>query len=1048
MRYPAIYGDTVVFTYAGDLWVANKDGQFARRLTSHPNIEARARISPDGKWIAFTASYDGNPDVYVLPIEGGEPKRLTFEPDSDNVIGWTPDGKIMYGSTYGSYTNRQQRLWMISPQGGLPQRTVITEIYDGTMAKDGHTLYYQRANSSVFNWRHYRGGTQGRVSVFDLSNNSYRELPAQREQNYAPMIVGQTVYFLSDRKLGTLNLYSSDINGNNVKQLTSFSDADIKWPNTDGKAIVFERDGYLYTYDIASGKTDKLYYKVVSDNLGARPSLRQLGGSISSISISPSGVRIAAEARGELFSIPVKSGDTRNFTNTSDARERFPIWSPDGKTIAYASDQGDSTGGFHVYSQPQLGGEATKITSEPLPINGLGWSPDGKQILITTRSYECYIVDVASKKLTKIFSARFGGGITADFSPDSKWVAYINSAPNSFGVVYLYEIATGKSTPVTTDQYDNTAVAFDQNSKYLYFASNRTFEPSFGIYEYSLKVTDATRLYVLPLTKEMGNPLDTSSEEEPEGPKGGPSKPAPGGPTAAPEPQPMKVDFDNIVDRAIVLPMGNGTYNSLTGANNGLFYRTGATLMKFDFGSKTATTIMNGVLAVDFNPSRTKFAYASGNVLGVADVKPNQSAGEGRVDTSGVSAVVDPRAEWKQMFWEAWRFERDNFYDQNIVGLDWNAIGQRYAAYLPYLAHRYDLNYVFGLMISELGTGHAYVSGGDMGPMPAPIPIGQLGADYELANGHIRFAHIYRGENFDEDRRGPLGEPGNKVNEGDYLLEIDGREVGANNPDALLLGKSGKYVTLTINSTPSLSGAQKVRVKTIGSESNLRYNDWVEQNRKYVEKMSNGRIGYMHIPNTSTEGAIAFIQGYYSQTDKDAMIIDERWNGGGYIQPWFVETLARKARAGIINRHGEPNTDAVAIEGPKVLLINQYAGSGGDFFPWMFRQAHLGPLIGKRTWGGLVGISGGAPLLDGGSVTSPEFGIYDRQTGQWIAENKGIDPDIDVDLRPDLAAQGKDPQLDAAIENIKQQLAKGGPKYKVPAFPKINPANVNTGSGR
>lgn len=1050
MRNPAIHGDTVVFTYAGDLWVADKNTQFARRLTSHPNVESRARISRDGKWIAFTASYDGNPDVYVIPITGGEPKRLTFEPDSDNVIGWTPDGKIMYGSTYGSITNRQQRLWMIKPTGGLPQRTVITEIFDGTMDEDGHTLYYQRANSSVFNWRHYRGGTQGRVSVFDLANNSYRELPAQREQNYAPMVVGDSVYYLSDKKLGTLNLYKSGTNGSGDKALTQYSDADIKWPNTDGKTIVFERDGYLYTYDIASGKTDKLFFRVVSDNLGARPSLRQLGSSISSVTISPSGARVAVEARGELFSVPAKTGDTRDFTNTTDARERFPAWSPDGKSIAYASDAGDPMGGFHIYTQPQLGGTPTKITSEPLPISGIGWSPDGKKIAISTRSYELYYVDVDTKKLTKVVASRYGGGVSADWSPDSKWITYVNSAKNSFGVIYLYEVATGKSTPVTDDRYDNGSPTFDQNSKYLYFTSNRTFTPGFGTYEFSLKVEDAMRLYVLPLTKEAGNPLDTNSEEEPDGPKGGPAKPGPGGPGGAPEPQVMKVDFDKIIDRAIVLPLPAGGYGAVTGANNGVFYYSNGTLSKFDLGSRQPMPIMSGVAgSLDFNPSRTKFAYLSGGILGVADVKPGQAAGEGRINTANVSTVTNPRDEWSQMFWEAWRFERDNFYDQNIVGLDWNAIGKRYAGYLPHLAHRYDLNYIFGLMISELGTGHSYVSGGDMGPMPAPIPIGQLGADYTSENGHIRFAHIYRGEAFDEARRGPLGDVSANVNDGDYLFAIDGVPVdGDTNPDSLLLAKADKYVTLTVGSTPSPSAARKVRVRTIGSEGSLRYYDWVESNRKYVEKMSNGRIGYMHIPDTQNAGAIAFIQGYYSQTDKDAVVVDERWNGGGYIQPWFVDTLARKARAGIVNRHGEGNTDAVAIEGPKVMLINQYAGSGGDLFPWMFRQAKLGPLIGKRTWGGLVGISAGAPLLDGGSVTAPEFGIYDRQTGQWIAENKGVDPDIDIDLRPDLVAQGKDPQLDAAIENLKEQLKKGGPKYKVPPFPKINPAQTNSGSGR
>jgi tricorn protease len=501
----------------------------------------------------------------------------------------------------------------------------------------------------------------------------------------------------------------------------------------------------------------------------------------------------------------------------------------------------------------------------------------------------------------------------------------------------------------------------------------------------------------------------------------------------------MGVDFDRIIDRAIVLPMPAGSYGFLVGANNGVFYYGGGTLSKFDLNSRQPIPIVAGAAGLlSFNASRTKMAYDSAGVLGVVDVHPGVAIGEGRVDTSNVAAVINPRDEWTQMFWEAWRFERDNYYDQNMVGLDWNAIGKHYATYLPYMGHRSDLSYILGLMISELGTGHSYVQGGDLGVLPAPIPVGQLGADYDSDKGHIRFAKIYRGESFAESSRGPLGDQGVNVNEGDYLLAIDGKDLdGDTNPDSLLVDRANKYVTLTVNSTPSMTGARHVRVRTIASEFNLRYVSWVEENREYVSKASGGRIGYMHIPDTNLPGSIAFIQGFYSQTDKDAVVVDERWNGGGYIQPWFVDTLARRTRAGIVNRHGEQGQDAVSIDGPKAMLINQYAGSGGDFFPWMFRQAKLGPLIGKRTWGGLVGISGGAPLVDGGSVTAPEFGIFDRDNGLWIAENKGVDPDLDVDLRPDLVAQGKDPQLDAAIQYLQRELQKGRSKYKTPPFPKI-----------
>lgn len=487
----------------------------------------------------------------------------------------------------------------------------------------------------------------------------------------------------------------------------------------------------------------------------------------------------------------------------------------------------------------------------------------------------------------------------------------------------------------------------------------------------------------------------------------------------------MKIDLDNLDARLIPLPFPAANYR-VTGVNNGVLVFTPAGITRFDLGSRESTPIWNGPLgSVSFNATKTKFAYNLGATLGVVDVRPGLTPGAGRVDTSGVEFVLNPRDEWNQMFWETWRFQKNNYYDADMRGLDWDAIGKKYAAYLPYVNHRSDLSYILGLMVGELGTGHAYVQGGDFGPGPRPVPVGLLGADYELSGDKVRFRKVFQGENFEESRRGPLGEPGINVKNGDYLLEIDGQKVDRNvHPNWLLLNKVGKYVTLTVNDKPGLEGSRKVRVQPISNEANLRYADFVEANRQKVAKLSGGRIGYMHVPNTAFEGAVEFVRGYYSQTDKDAMIIDERWNGGGYIQPWFVDTLARKQKAKIQVRWGLESADSETIEGPKAMLINGYAGSGGDFFPYMFRQAGLGPLIGKRTWGGLVGISNGAPLVDGGSVTSPSFAIYDPNTERIIAENTGIDPDIDVDARPDLWAKGQDPQLEKAIEVLLESLKK------------------------
>jgi tricorn protease len=1026
MRWPSINGDNVVFTYAGDLWLAKTEGGTARRLTSHPGLESNAKISPDGKWIAFTGSYEGNPDAYVMPIEGGEPKRLTFEPNTDNIIGWTRDGKVMVASNTGNFLQNQQRLWLLNPEGGPAESTKVLEIAQGSFMPDGHTLVYNRMASYNFNWRRYRGGTQGRISFFDLDSNKYWELPSGREQSYFPMSVGNSVVYISDKKAGTLNFYKYDTVAKKESQLTEFTDADIKWPNTDGRKVVYERDGYLWTYELASDKVERLNPTLKSDFVTARPYLRKLGTEISAITLSPSGNRVAVEARGELFSLPAKSGETRNFTGSTASRERFPAWSPDGKTIAYVSDAG---GNYEVYSQPQMGGTPTKLTTAGLPINNVDWTPDSKMLVLSTEQSELYTLDLATKKLTQVYKARYAGGTSYDVSADSKWIAYVDQAKNGFGQLNLYEIATGKSTPVTDGYYDDSSPSFDTSGKYLYFISRRTFTPSFGDYEFSLKVGESQRIYAIPLSKDQGNPYIVKSDEEP----AGQTKPANAD-------APARIDLDGMSQRAIVLPLPNSNYQGLIGVDGGVLYFEGGAIKKLDMGGRDAQVIIQPITGpISLNASRTKLAYSAQGNVGIVPIQPGQQIGMGRVDTSAVETIVKPREEWTQMFWDAWRWEKNHFYDPNMVGLDWKAIGDRYAKYLPYVSTRLDLNYVLGLMLGELGTGHSYVQGGDFGNMGTPIPVGQLGADYEISGNAVRFKKIYRGANFDEARRGPLGEPGVDVKDGDYLLEIDGMAVDKNtNPNSLLVDKVGKTVILTVNSSPSTTGARKVRVRPIGNEGQVRYFDFVESNRKWVDKMSGGRIGYMHVPNTQFEGAVEFTRGYWSQTDKDAMIVDERWNGGGYIQPWFVDTLARKIKAGIQNRNSREDTsDAVAIEGPKAMLINGYAGSGGDFFPWMFKHMGVGPLIGTRTWGGLVGIGAGAPLLDGGGVTAPEFSIYDRDTMEIIAENHGIDPDINVDARPDLVAQGRDPQLEKAVEVLMDQLKKLPAKKNRTTVPKV-----------
>jgi tricorn protease len=1044
MRTPAIYGDTVVFSYAGDLWVTKTKGNdLARRLTSHPGVEIRPKISPDGKWVAFTGQYDGGTNIYVIPIDGGEPKRLTFDAEPDSCLGWTPDGKIAYSSVAGNFINRQARLWLIDPKGGLPIATKINEISELSYFPDGKAMAYTRFNSYAFNWRHYRGGSQGKISFYNFFENKYTELPSKREQSYFPMIVGREVYFISDKDTGTLNLFAYNMDRKTETQITKYTDEDIRYPSTDGKTIVFERDGFLFTFDIATRDIERLSPHIASENLIARPSLRPLGTQITSMAFSPSGVRLAVEARGQIFSVPVKQGDTRNLTETPACRSRYGQWSPDGKTIAYMSD---ATGQYEIYTKPQAGGEATQLTTNsPFSIQLFEYLPDGKSIGITTADNKYLLLDLASKQIKPAIESKYGFS-SVDASPDSKWLVYTEQGPNQFSSVYLYEIATGKRTRVTDGFFSDSSVSFDLNGKYLYVVSDRAFAPTNGTYEFSLKVDNTAKIYVVPLAKSTVNPLIVPDDEEPvtSGPPtsaGGATPPkAPVGGAPVADASTVKIDLEGLGSRFIALPISNGSYPFVLGANNGAFYFSNGTLMKFDLTSREASPILPNVFGtLAFNLNRTKIAYRVGSTLGVIDAHPGNSVGQGKVDTSGVEAVIDPHQEWSQIFWEAWRFEKDHYYDQGFRGLNWLAIGKHYHEYLKYVNNRADLNYVLGLMLAELGTSHSYVMGGDFGTSVRMIPIGHLGADYEAVASHIRFKKIYRGLSYDPGAKGPLGEPGVDVNEGDYLLEIDGKPVDANtNPDAMLLDKVGRGVTITVNSAASLTGARKVRVFPISTEMQLRYTDFVEGNRKKVTELSGGRIGYMHISDTATQGSIDFVRGFYPQIDKDAMIVDERWNGGGFIQPWFVDTLARKVKAYIQPRNGSDVPEEAAIEGPKAMLINGYAGSGGDFFPWMFKQARLGPLIGKRTWGGLVGISGGADLVDGGTVTSPSFSIYDRATNEIIAENHGIDPDIDVDNRPDLVADGQDPQLEAAVKYLLQQLDKVPQHKERTKLPTVN----------
>ncbi len=1032
VRYPDIHGDQYVFTYASDLWVGSLSGGTARRLTSHPGMESRAHFSPDGKQIAFTGAYDGGADVYVIPTEGGEPKRLTFEANGDYVQDWSPDGKkIAYTSAYGSHTNRIKRLWQVDVNGGLPERTDLQECADLSFNSDGSQIAFTRVESHVYNWRMYRGGTQGRIAFWDLKSNSYSEIPAGREQSYFPMWVGSKVYFISDKNLSNLNLYSYDTGSKKVEQLTQFKDGDIRWPRTDGKTIIFERNLKLHTMDLSTKVVSELNPKVSGDNLSMRPRYMSLGSVVETGALSPSGKRVIATARGELFSVPATNGTTRNLSNTNGAREKSAEWSADGQWVYYITD---ASGEDRIVRQPQMGGKVEEIkTIAGKVLSGFLVSPNGEKLAYTTIDLDVYVMDIGSGVSEKVHTD-LNGSMPFEFSPDSKWLVYMASMPNLAAQIKLYDIAGKKSHVVTEGFYGDNAVSFDQTGQYLYFLSSRTFGASSNQTEGpGLEQSDMMRAYAVALSKDTPDPLLTVGDEEP-------VKSDEGNQEAPESANGTKIDIDGIGKRVFVLPMPASTYFGLTGIKGGFTYvDSSGTLMLFSLRTKRPAPVMGGIQGLSFNADRTKFLYQSGPIMGISDVRPGVEPGTGRLNLGDVGMMVDPSAEYKQMFWQVWRYERDQFYDPGMMGLNWKSIGDKYSKMLDNVGERSDLDYIFGQMIGELGTGHAYVQPGPTGSDPMAPPAAYLGADFGRVGQSVVIKKIYRGSVYDPSVRGPLGGLGIDVKEGEYLLAIDGQPVTAKTGvSSMLLGKRGKRITLTVGSQPGMSGSRTVEVTGGSDETLLRYETWVDERRAIVDKLSNGQIGYMHVPDTSIEGIVGFVKGYYSTMDKKAWLIDERYNGGGSIPTFFIDYLNREFTNVIKPRHGGDIGLPMSLNGPKAMLINEHAGSGGDLFPYLFKKAGLGSLIGTRTWGGLVGIQGFDTLVDGGGVTAPGFGIYDPVDGKWIAENTGVDPDIAIDDRPDTAATGQDVQLERGVKYLLEAIKTKKPWKTPSSFPKLD----------
>ena len=1033
LRYPAISADRVVFTYGGDLWSVPRSGGEARRLTSHPGYEALARFSPDGKTIAFTGEYDGNLDVYVMSADGGEPKRFTFHPNRDMVVGWTPDGsRIVFRSARASAPQSYDALYTVSPNGGFETKLPMPTAGFGTFAPDGNRIAYNRVSIEARTWKRYRGGMHSYVSIYDVAKNTYDELPHSDAADLFPMWSGNSIYFISDRD-GIMNLYRFDLATRATEQLTTYRDYDVKWPSLGAGAIVFEHGGELFAFDVATKKIELIPITVTTDFPSLRPQTISADKWINTFTLSPSGKRAAIEARGEIFSVPASKGEARDLTNTSGARELWPAWSPDGKSIAYFSDV---TGEYELYTRPENGrGDAKRITTDGHSYRFLPrWSPDSKLIAFAEKSNKLFWIDANGGAPVLVDESPYGLIDSYDWSPDSKWLAYEKHAANQFRQIFLYSLEQRKSFPVTNGFTDDFTPIFDRSGDYLYFLSNRNLTPTFSDFEQTFNFNQSTGIYAVILASDAASPFAPESDEEAASP-------------ASPKSS-NKIDLANIGRRIVKVPVAAGTYASLAAAKHRLFYLSvspgpsddpNKTLKTYDLDKREESEVLAGIDAYALSGDGEKVMYKSAKTYGIADAKGGK-VGDGKIDTSTLRMTLDRRAEWKQIFDEAWRMERDFFYDPTMGGVDWPAIKRRYEHVLPYVAHRNDLNYILGEMISELGVSHLYVSGGDVPDVPR-IQVGLLGADYDAGGRYYRIAKIYAGDNTSSESRAPLTAPGVHAAAGDYILAVNGKPLTTDeNLYAAFQGLASHETRLLLNDKPSMDGAHEEIVRPIANEEKVRVLDWVESNRRKVLESTNGRAAYLYLPFTQEAGIIAFGQQFYAQTDKQALIVDARYNGGGYIPDFFAERLARKHLEYDTTRDGaDIKVPAAAIDGPKTLIVNEFAGSGGDSVPDYFRKLGVGPIIGKRTWGGVMGIGDELPMIDGGSVRVPHVAAWDVVNGksEWIVENHGVDPDIEVDARPDLVAAGQDPQLDKAIAVINDELAKHPPlKLQHPPFGK------------
>ena len=1138
LRFPSLSQNTIAFRYADDIWTVPRAGGEAQRLTSIAHVTDGPFFSPDGSLIAYSAHLNANTDVYIIPSTGGIPKRITWNPAGSTAIGWTPDGKdVLISSMMASYRHFM-RLYRVHADGsGVPQALPLPSGFEGSFSPDGQSIAYQSITRWQPAWKRYHGGQNFPIWIVNLKTLDLAKIPNSNTIDSDPVWVGDQIYFLSNRsaggpvsevpigqeKTGPVSLYRYDTKTKEITAATPNTSLDLKSVQAGPGALIYEQFGSLHLLDLTTdakpsplpAADHSLSIQIHGDLSSLAPHIASIASDeIQNAAISPTGQRVAIEAHGEIFTVPADKGDTRNLTNTANAAERAPAWSPDGKTIAYFSD---ASGEYQLFLKDQTGFKnPTVIDLGPNPsfYYNLSWSPDSKHLTYSDKHLHLWYLDVPTKddkgkehpagKPILIDTSKLGGfgsaGFNPSWSPDSKWIAYTRDLDNTLNAVFLYSLENHKFSQVTDGMSDASSAAFDANGKYLYFLASTDDGPSrAGIDLSSLDRAQTSAAYVIVLSKDEASPLPPESDDEKikedEKKKDDPRKPDQPNPTppkteladkdkdrkpntqekadaaasgkeAKPDAKPetdsgkpieVKIDLDGIGNRILALPIPARNYASLNTGKTGVVYlsegqpfgnassRNGSgirAVWRFTLDKRKPEQVLSDIDALEVTADNSKLLISQHgglSIIAADDLKPGDNGAGKPLNLSNMSATIDPRAEWRQIFNETWRIERDFFYDPNLHGLSIPKIKARYEPYLDGLASRSEFTYLSIEMLGEITVGHMFVNG--PGSHDNAPRVGLLGADYSVENNRYRFAKILGGQNWTPGLASPLTLPGVYVKEGEYLLAVNGRELHApsDHPDNLYEffdGLAGKQTVLHVGPNADGKDSRDVTVVPTDDEDGLRNLDWIESNRRKVDQLSGGKLAYVYMPNTGGSGYTNFNRYFYAQLNKQGLILDERYNEGGDIADYIVDVLRREPLSGAIERDGKPIKDPVgAIFGPKAMLVNQNSGSGGDAMPWYFRKAGIGKLIGTRTWGGLVGIGGFPPLLDGGGVTAPRYAIYGL-TGDWEVENHGITPDVSIEETPKDFAAGHDTQLETGVNLVLEDLkAHPVPNYPVPPYP-------------